>query len=145
MARIKLDREQVKLILIALLGFIDEALIVALIVGLILYVLVRLQVISVRDAVIASIPFIVIGAIVLAKVIESMKRERKAGIETLVGLTGRVVSVEQGGVLYIELEGELWKAKSLGGNVKEGDYVVVRGYRGLTLLVEKTEPPKLLE
>jgi membrane protein implicated in regulation of membrane protease activity len=38
---------------------------------------------------------------------------------------------------YVRVNGELWKARALGGYVEAGDAVVVREADGLTLIVEK--------
>jgi membrane protein implicated in regulation of membrane protease activity len=38
---------------------------------------------------------------------------------------------------YIRVNGELWKARSRGGDVAAGDAVVIRDADGLTLIVEK--------
>jgi membrane protein implicated in regulation of membrane protease activity len=38
---------------------------------------------------------------------------------------------------YVRVNGELWKARALGGDTAPGDEVVVRDAEGLTLIVEK--------
>ena len=56
--------------------------------------------------------------------------------ETIVGKDG-VVEVDLNPAGYVRVEGELWKATSLGGDLHKGDIVVVTGMEGLKLTVEK--------
>ncbi len=40
---------------------------------------------------------------------------------------------------YVRVNGELWKARAHGGDIRAGDAVIVRAAEGLTLIVEKEE------
>jgi membrane-bound ClpP family serine protease len=59
--------------------------------------------------------------------------------EGLLGARGRAVErLAPGG--WVRVEGELWRAEAVGGQIEAGADVVVRGARGLTLRVEAAPP-----
>jgi membrane-bound serine protease (ClpP class) len=76
--------------------------------------------------------------LVVSKVAKSMRRPHATGTESLVGVTGVVVSPldPQG---QVRLHGETWKARTEGGDLlRDGPVEVVRT-EGLTLIVRPRE------
>jgi membrane-bound serine protease (ClpP class) len=55
---------------------------------------------------------------------------------SIVGKEG-VVEVDLNPAGYVRVEGELWKAASSGGGLRNGDTVVITGISGLELTVER--------
>ncbi len=72
--------------------------------------------------------------------LRTRKVKRKGGFDDLLGLTGRVIRVEQStnaSTGYIELFGETWKFESA-DSLKVGDTVLVINYKGLVLNVNRS-------
>ncbi len=72
---------------------------------------------------------------VVFKVAQSRRLKVKAGPDQMMGKTGTAVSslVPRGEVSF---EGQIWKAESLGAQVKEGEQVEIVGREGLVLKVK---------
>jgi len=72
---------------------------------------------------------------VVYKVAQARRMKVKAGPEELVGKVGTVTSVlaPRG---EVRIEGQIWRAESVGTEVKEGEQVEVIGREGLTLKVK---------
>ena len=71
-------------------------------------------------------------------IIPSFHRKQVTGSEGMVGMEGEVIqSLTPVGV--IRVEGELWKAKSLGEDVVVGEEVEILGLNKLTLEVKRRE------
>jgi membrane-bound serine protease (ClpP class) len=66
-----------------------------------------------------------------------LMKQKAAGPPTMLGSRGRVTSplAKEG---MVRIKGELWKAKSAGGDVGVGEEVKVVGEDGLQLVVRKT-------
>ncbi len=91
-----------------------------------------------------SLPIIVIIAVLLGTfafithkvIIPSFHRKKITGSEGMIGLEGEVMEPLTP-VGSIRVEGERWKAKSIGGNIPAGEDVEVLGINGLTLEVRR--------
>ena len=70
----------------------------------------------------------------ILKIAQLRKVEKKIGGEAIVGEEGEVVSFS-GGKGYARVRGEIWKIKSQ-DTLREGDEIVVKERKGLTLIVE---------
>jgi len=71
-------------------------------------------------------------------IIPSFHRKQVTGSEGMVGMEGEVIqSLTPVGV--VRVEGELWKAKSLGEDVVVGEEVEILGLNKLTLEVKRRE------
>ncbi|BAN90950.1 NfeD family protein [Aeropyrum camini] len=125
--------------LVLLLALLDEAAVILLVVGGAAYLAGRLGLLSPVEAAVMVSPVAIFLAVAAAKAVEAMARRPRVGVDALAGSRGRVVEVREGGRLLVEVEGELWRGTLLRGSVKPGDTVVVRGARGLVLLVEPEE------
>ena len=76
-----------------------------------------------------------IFAFVVYKVAQARRMKVKAGPEQLMGKSGTAVSAlaPQG---EVKIEGQIWKAESIGAEVKEGEQIEIVGLEGLTLKVK---------
>ena len=76
-----------------------------------------------------------IFAFVVYKVAQARRMKVKAGPEQLMGKSGTAVSAlaPQG---EVKIEGQIWKAESIGAEVKEGEQIEIVGREGLTLKVK---------
>jgi len=83
---------------------------------------------------IASLIFFVFG---IGAVVKARKRKVVTGKEEMIGLVARAESRidEQGGM--VRVRGEIWKAKSSGGPIEEGEEVEIVDIEGLTLVVRR--------
>ena len=74
----------------------------------------------------------------------TLRRKGVAGLPTMVGCRGRVVSplAPEG---MVSIKSELWGAKSDEGNIGKGEEVMVVGQDGLKLIVCKSGKRKLKE
>jgi len=72
-------------------------------------------------------------------VTKALKRKELVGLPAMVGGRGRVVSqlTPEGQVM---VSGELWGAKSVEGNIEQGEEVLVVGQDGLKLFVRQIKP-----
>ncbi len=70
----------------------------------------------------------------------ALRRKAVTGMADMVGSQGKVVSqlAPEGMVM---IEGELWEAKSVEGNIDRGEEVKVVGQEGLKLFVRKSGKP----
>lgn len=66
------------------------------------------------------------------------KKRSMTGDEGLIGVKGRVVSLEKPGHITVGARGQLWKAE-IKGNVQVQDEVVVTAVDGIRLKVERAE------
>ncbi len=80
-----------------------------------------------------------IFGIVVYKVAQARRMKVKVGPEQLVGKPGKAVSdlSPRGEVM---VQGQIWRAQTLGNNVKRGEMVEVVGREGLILRVKPKEP-----
>ncbi len=84
------------------------------------------------------LPVAVLVVIIHIKVIPSFRRKQTTGREGMIGLEGRVVQpLTPVGVIYIE--GENWKAKSVGDDIEVDVTVEVAGIEKLTLRVVRLQ------
>ena len=68
----------------------------------------------------------------------ALQKEHMVGLPNMVGSRGRVVSpLAPGGM--VKIKGELWAAKSAGGEIESGEKVIVVGQDGLKLIVRSSE------
>jgi membrane-bound serine protease (ClpP class) len=74
--------------------------------------------------------------LIITFVLKSLRAKPVMGMSSLPGKKA-LVRVELSPTGMVLFEGELWKAKSTGGNVPAGGTVVVQGAEGLTLLVKE--------
>ncbi|MCL5038078.1 MAG: hypothetical protein M1269_13340 [Chloroflexi bacterium] len=79
---------------------------------------------------------IVIGGIILA--LAPRKEPIQAGREEMIGKVGEVrKTIDPWGEVFIN--GEIWKAFSKKTRIEKGERAKVKAFKGLTLIVEKTE------
>ena len=77
---------------------------------------------------------------VVYKVAQARKMKVKGGPEQLVGMTATAFSpLEPRG--EIKIEGQIWKAETLGRHIKQGETVEIVGREGLILRVKPKEAP----
>lgn len=80
---------------------------------------------------------VVIGGIVGRLILKDFRKKPAAGIDKLVGMTGRVISFEgSSGKMFVN--GEIWNISS-NDSLKKDDDVVVLEYDGIKLIVRKKE------
>ena len=71
-------------------------------------------------------------------IIPSFHEEQVTGSEGMIGMEGKVVEpLNPSGSVWVE--GELWKAKAVGGDVAAGEDVEILGLKKLTLEVKRKE------
>ena len=71
-------------------------------------------------------------------IIPSFHKEQVTGSEGMIGMEGKVVEpLNPSG--FVRVEGELWKAKAIGGDVAAGEDVEILGLKKLTLEVKRKE------
>ena len=75
---------------------------------------------------------------VFANIIRIRHLPAQIGVETLVG-KGAVARSQLNPTGFVFVEGEYWSAESEGGDIIEGDRVVITGMEGLKLRVKKQE------
>ena len=123
------------LLLKALALFLDEAVVV----GLVLLVLWQVGV-DLSPGVVAAVALLLgLWLFVLYRiVVSSFRRRQMTGREGMIGVEGKVVmQLNPEGV--IRVRGELWTALSTGDSVAADEEVVVVGVKGFKLLVERKE------
>jgi len=117
-----------------IIALIDEYLIIIIIILVILYSLYAKGIISLSGFVILVSGILILLAAIMWRVYAVYRRDAMVGPESLIGKTARVVEdLDPEGM--VEVEGELWKARSVGGRVPRGARVRVLDYNGLTLIV----------
>jgi membrane-bound serine protease (ClpP class) len=81
----------------------------------------------------------VIFGMVVYKVAETRRMKIKSGPEQLIGKTGITISAlaPRG---EVKIEGQIWKAETVGGHVREGESVQIVGREGLVLRVKPKHP-----
>ena len=77
-----------------------------------------------------------IFGVIVYKVAQARKMKVKVGPEQLVGKIGRVTRA-LGPIGEVRVEGQVWRAESIGGEAKEGDQVEVVNREGLILKVKR--------
>jgi len=80
-----------------------------------------------------------IFGVIVYKVAQARRMKVKAGPEQLIGKTGRVTRA-LAPIGEVRVEGQVWRAESVGGEVKEGDQVEVVSREGLILKVKPSKP-----
>lgn len=80
-----------------------------------------------------------IFAFVVHKAAEARRMKVKAGPEQLIGKTGVTIS-ELGPRGKVKIEGQIWRAETLGDNVSKGQLVEVVSREGLILRVKPKHP-----
>ncbi len=122
--------------LIVVLAILDEAATIIIVVVGAAYLADRLGVLTPFEAAIAASPLALFLAVASAKAVTAASMKPRTGPESITGKKGRVLDAS-GGSIVVEIEGEIWRARVVnGGDVREGDLVIVKGVDGLTLLVE---------
>ena len=74
----------------------------------------------------------------------ALRKKPVNGLTAMVGSEGKVVS-PLGPEGMVRIKGELWKAKSAGGEMDTGEKVTVVGQDGLKLIVRKRSPGEFRE
>ena len=69
------------------------------------------------------------------------RRSKLTGAEALIGKTGIVVN-DLNPKGEVRVEGVIWRAESLSGDIVKGERVTVKAMKGLTLTVEKAQEPE---
>ena len=83
--------------------------------------------------------FGVLAGLYIRWVIGPIRRRAKlTGAEALIGKTGIAISdLKPKG--EVRVEGEIWRAESLSGDIAKGERVTVKAMKGLTVRVEKAQ------
>ncbi len=92
-----------------------------------------------------SLPFVIVIALLLGTfvflthkvIIPSFHKKKVTGSEGMIGLEGEVIE-PLNPVGVIRVEGEYWRAKSVGEDIAAGEEVEILGLNGLTLRVTLT-------
>jgi membrane-bound serine protease (ClpP class) len=66
------------------------------------------------------------------------RRSRLTGAEALIGKTG-IVTTDLNPKGEVRVEGVIWRAQSLSGDIAKGERVTVKALKGLTVTVEKAQ------
>ena len=77
-----------------------------------------------------------ITVFVLTKGVAAQRRKPLTGKESLIGKQGIVITEIINGKGQVELEGQIWTAKSK-ENIEKGEEIIVENTEGLTLYVRK--------
>jgi membrane-bound serine protease (ClpP class) len=131
----KNEQSDLKPWLIVLIALLDDVAVLALLFVILWFFNVRIPLagIIVIGLVLGTFIFFVHRAIV-----PSLRRRKMTGAEGMVGLTGEVTQVlTPKGV--VRIMGEYWKARSIEGEIGEGDEVEVTAIKGLELEVRRSE------
>jgi membrane-bound serine protease (ClpP class) len=81
----------------------------------------------------------VVAGLYVRWIVGPLRAKRKlTGPESLIGKMGQVVSPVSP-VGEVRIEGVVWRAKSMSGDIPVGEKVVVKGIEGLTLIVERVQ------
>lgn len=96
-----------------------------------------LEATSVSMSILVSVTllFTVFFLLIIGLGLKAQRLKPNTGIHQLVGQTGITIS-ELGLSGAVQINGEIWMAKSTGDKINKGDKVTVKAVKGLTLLVE---------
>lgn len=75
-------------------------------------------------------------------VISSIRSKKVRGLDSLDSLEGKAIS-EINPTGHVQVEGEIWKARTSGDKIHKGCPIRVVGKKGLTLVVEKKKENKV--
>jgi membrane-bound serine protease (ClpP class) len=68
--------------------------------------------------------------------LKAQRNKPASGIKAFVGKKGQALSLlDPGGT--VKVNGEMWKAESLSGKINQGENIIVREIKNLTLYVEQ--------
>ena len=127
------ERSKFKDLLIVLVSLIDDALILAVIIGALWYFKVKLPLLAM------IIIGLVLGAFIFVRtwaVLPSMRRKKVTGSEGMIGMVGEVVDSTTPN-LVVRVSGEYWKAKCCDGDIENGEEVEIVGIERLKLEVRR--------
>ena len=129
----KKEKSEMNAWLIVLISLIDDIIIVAVVILALWYFKVKLSWWAIVLITLA------LGAFIFVRtwyVVPSIRRKKVAGAEAMIGLEGQVVEpLTPSGV--VKVAGELWKAKSIDGDVATGEDVEVLKLNRLILEVKR--------
>ena len=127
----------------AIFALIDELAVAFLAAVVIVLVLKYANIISTHTALVLSAIIIVSFTIVGYLAAKEQLKRPQTGMEALVGKSGRAVDdLNPSGIVMVN--GEYWNAIAVKSkNIKSGSRVVVKGVRGLTLLVDEVEEQRV--
>lgn len=129
------EQSNMKAWLIVLIALLDDVAVLALVFVVLWFfkVEIPLSAIIAIGLVVGTFIFIVHRAIV-----PSLRRKKVTGAEGMIGLVGEVTqSLTPQGI--IKINGEYWKARSVEGNINDGEDVEVMEVKGLKLEVRRKE------
>ncbi len=122
----------------SIIALIDEVGIIVAVILIVLYMLYRENLLSVESLLIIASITILVSILVSYKIIETYRKPPAIGEEELIGKRGLVIEdLDPEGKILIE--GEIWRARSISGHIREDKEVIVRGVEGLTLIVEEIQ------
>ncbi len=128
-------RRTLKEWLIVLASLIDDVAVTAVL----LLVLRLLNIPVALPVIIFLVVFFVAFAFLMHRaIIPSLRRKKVTGREGMVGLEGKVVEPLMP-LGLVQVKGEYWQAKSVGGSIEVGEMVVVLGVEGLVLEVRRKD------
>jgi membrane-bound ClpP family serine protease len=86
----------------------------------------------------AMVGWAVFSVVLFVVVTHILTRQKETGPPTMVGAWGKTAGALAGEGM-VRIRGELWKARSAGGDIPAGESVEVVGEEGLTLVVRRAE------
>ncbi len=121
-----------------IIAVIDEAAIIVAAAIIAVYGGYRAGLLSAEEALVALLLVLAVVAPLVWKLASIQAEREKVGPEALIGSLGVAIEdLDPEG--YVEVEGELWRARALDPPITRGSRVRVVSLSGLTLIVEKAE------
>jgi len=126
----------------AIFALVDELVAALLVVIVLVLFLERVNVISLHSALMLSATIVAGFTIVGYLAAKEQLKRPQAGVEALIGKFGKAIDeLNPSGIVVVN--GEYWSATSIKNkSIKRGAKVVVKGVKGLTLLVDEVEEQK---
>ena len=118
------------------LSFLDEVLILSIILATILFTLVETKVLNVVTSIIILCSTIGLTLLVTYYILKPISLETKYGPETIIGKRGIVEQVLGKGKSIVKVEGTYWIGESI-EDLREGDEVEVVRVNGIKLIIRK--------
>jgi membrane protein implicated in regulation of membrane protease activity len=122
--------------LLVLVSLIDDAIVLALVFLGLWYFHVKITWVLILIIALVMVAYVFI---MHKAVVPALRRKKVTGIESMVGMVGRVTE-PLAPVGTVKVKDEYWKARSLEGNIAAGEEVEVVGIAGLSLEVKKKVP-----
>ncbi len=123
----------------SIIALLDEIIIITIIIYIIIYYLYSKDIMSPITICETTIIYIIIVILIGYKIAQAQMKKAEVGPEALIGKTAIIVR-ELNPEGLIEVEGELWRAREINGDlVRVGERVKIISHKGLLLLVRRVE------